>query len=264
VTLNGHLTVDLELLKTEGFCANNNKNNMVKYMNNNKSKYGRPSKNESEKRNNAIKLSCTNQELSTIQKRAETAGYKQISRYLHDVIFNSFNNVEMKTTQVPDINLEVVGLLNRASNNLNQLARVFNAHKEIAVTHWETVGKYLQSTQFLCGATILCSQGRAEEAANLIAKMGKNNLKRENLEIAFNGPTTLNIEHAYKIQEFITYVEALLSEPEGLNQAELIVYNLEYLQKIMGATCEFLIGDKVKGKEKLESFLDWEAENGNP
>lgn len=236
---------------------------MVKYMNNNKSIYGRPTKNESEKRTNAIKLSCTNQELNIIHKRAETAGYKQISRYLHDVIFNSFDHKNMSVIHVPDINLEVVGLLNRASNNINQLARVFNAHQEMASTHWETVGKYLQSTQFLCGATILCSQGHAKEAANLITKMGKNNLKRENLEIAFNGPTTLNIEHAYKIQEFITYVEALLSDPEGADQAELI-YNLEYLQRIMRATCEFLIGDKVKGKEKLESLLDWEAENGNP
>lgn len=253
-----------ELLKTEGFCANNNKNNMVKDMNNNKSKYGRPSKIESEKRTNAIKLSVTNQELNIINKRAETAGYKQISKYLHDVIFNSFDNKDMTVIHVPDINLEVVGLLNRVSNNLNQLTRAFNANQEIASTHLETVGKFLRITQLLCAASILYSQGRTREGAEFIAKLGKNNLKLANIEIAFNGPNTLNIEHANRIQAFIKYVEALLSKNDGPNQAELIVYNLEYLQKIMGATCEFLIGDKVKGKEKLESFLDWEAENGNP
>jgi hypothetical protein len=232
---------------------------MVKYMNNSKSNYGRPPKNESEKRINAIKLSCTKQELNIIKKRAETAGYKQISRYLHDVIFNSFDNKDMTVIQVPDINLHVVSLLNRASNNINQLARVFNAHQEIASTHWETVGRFLQTTQFLCGATILYSQGRTKEGAEFIAKLGKSNLKRESLEIAFNGPTTLNAEHAGRIQDFIEYIEALLAGNEGPNQAEPIVSHLKHLKLIMAATCQFLIGDKVKGREYLDSLREWEA-----
>lgn len=93
---------------------------MVNKMKNNKG--GRPKKPTNEKRNIAIKFSCTEAENKFIEEHAEAAGYKQVALFLHDFFIKCLNEGKFTYIKQNEINLQWVNELNAIGNNINQLA----------------------------------------------------------------------------------------------------------------------------------------------
>jgi len=184
-----NILLTFELLKTFGFCAKYNNNDMEFNMNNknhkDKSIYGRPSKDDCDKRSNAIKLSCTDKELEIISQRAEAHGYKQISRYVHDYIFDSFENNKVDVISVPEINHEVVSQLTGACRNLNQVAHLINSLKGGGTEIWSRLQYLVESLIGLSSAAILFATGRNDEGNAALRFLDGEVIETKKFEISF-------------------------------------------------------------------------------
>jgi hypothetical protein len=86
-------------------------------------KGGRPKKPADEKRNVAIKFSCTETENKFIEKHSAAAGYKQTALFLHDFFIKTIEEGKFNYVKQNEINQKWVNELCAIGNNVNQLAQ---------------------------------------------------------------------------------------------------------------------------------------------
>lgn len=100
---------------------------MTTFVDTNKNKGGRPPKNESDLRNNHVKVGFTDLEFDTVQYKAQQVG-KRNSNYIHDAALNARVRSHINEEQV-----ELVRNVAKMGNNLNQIAKKANQSGFISV-----------------------------------------------------------------------------------------------------------------------------------
>jgi|GEM_PF-4065205 len=133
-------------------------------------KGGRPKKSEAQKRNFAIKFSCTESENLFIEKHAKAAGYKQTALFLHDFFIKTINEGKFILLKQSEVNRDYVNELAAVGNNINQLTHMLhfvniNSHE---------IFKTVQHNLVILSQVIMLASARAQEFKQETATLNNN------------------------------------------------------------------------------------------
>lgn len=228
-----------------------------------KAKFGRPPKTASQRRDCVVKLSFTEEEYNLVKQRAELFGYPQLARYIHDYMFDSSRHDMGELKVIPTVNLDAVGQLMGACNNLNQIARRLNVTKEGEDLPLDDVITVVNDVLKLVMICHLSWQGRRDELDVQLLLSGYRNYNFEGVEVVINGPSTVNKKLAEEIKKILNIVR-MWRIPQGLS-ADQFDCRMKIIKSIMLCTVSFLSGNEAQALELLNraSVLSQGDENGH-
>jgi hypothetical protein len=232
-----------------------------------KTKFGRPTKNESDVRSKKIKLSITKDDETILQMRAKEAGYKQLSRFIYDFLFNYLDNKGFNVKSTPAVNLDLVRQITGACNNLNQLTRMYNADTEQNKRHWGHVARLVTDVAYLFALTEVSLQGRDEEVNRILQCSPAERFFLDKIEVVINGQPQLNYKIAGQMSEILDFAKKRLQARPMYGTKPIddedMKNQLRQLSDVLIAASKFFRGEYEEANALFESLdLSGDA-NGN-
>jgi hypothetical protein len=236
-------------------------------VNERKTKFGRPAKNVSDVRGKKIKLSITKDDEAVLQKRAKEAGYKQLSRFIYDFLFNYLDGKNFNVKTMPAVNIDLVRQITGACNNLNQLTRMYNADTEQNKRHWGHVARIVTDVAYLFALTSASLQGRDEEVKRILQCSPADRFFLDKIEVVINGQPHLHVKIAEQIYEILDLVKKRMQDRPiyGMKPIddEDMKNQLRQLSDVLVVASRFFRGEQDEANALFESLGLSGETNGN-
>jgi hypothetical protein len=199
--------------------------------------------------------------------RAKEAGYKQLSRFIYDFLFNYLDNKGFNVKSTPAVNLDLVRQITGACNNLNQLTRMYNADAEDRKKNWDHVGRLVKDVAYLFALTSAFLQGREDEVDRILQYSPAERFFLDKIEVVINGQPQLHTQIAGQIYEILDLVKKRLQARPMYGMRPIdeddLKNQLRHLTDVLVVASKYFSGEHEEANKLFESLVLSGETNGN-